>query len=75
MHPFDLDYVGQLAARAVTPKGRQAAVASRRAAARIAALRVSADPYQRVLGAGSVDGLGQPADPAKTGRILKAANL
>ncbi|WP_431257732.1 hypothetical protein ACQ86G_24465 [Roseateles chitinivorans] len=75
MHPFDLHYIGQLAAAAVTPKGQQAAKASRLASQRIAAMRASDDPHQRVLGAGGIAGLGQAADPAKTGRILKPTHL
>ncbi|WP_431256702.1 hypothetical protein ACQ86G_18610 [Roseateles chitinivorans] len=75
MHPFDPDYIGQLATEAMTPTGRQAARASRAAAVRIAAMRMSDDPRLRVLGAGLVGGVGQPTDLAKTGRILKPGKL
>ncbi len=75
MHPFDLDYIGQLATAAVTPKGRQASQASRLASRRIEAMRTSDDPHQRVRGAGGIAGRGQRGDLAKTGRILKPTNL
>ena len=75
MNPFDPDYKSALVAQALSPRGRQAAQASRRASARIEAMRASDDPRQRAAASGTIAGLGQPADTAKTGRILKPAKL
>ena len=75
MNPFDPDFKSHLAEEMCTPRGRQASQASRRASARIEAMRASDDPRKRLAASGTIAGLGQPVDTAKTGRILKPAKL
>lgn len=75
MSPFDPNFQSTLVAQALTPRGRQAAQASAKASASIAALQASEDPRVRAAASGTIAGLGQPTDLAKTGRILKPAKL
>lgn len=75
MSPFDKNFRSSLVAEALTPRGRQTAQASAKQSARIETMRASNDPRTRAAGSGTIAGLGQAADHAKTGRILKPANL
>ena len=74
-NPFSPDYESRLARELLTPQGRASASASRRASAAIEALRQSSDPHKALAGRGTIVGLGMPNDPAKAGRIMKAAKL
>lgn len=75
MSPFDKNFRSDLVAQALTPRGRQAAQASAKASACIAAMRASDDPRARAAASGTIAGLGQPADLAKVGRIMKPSML
>ncbi|WP_422015226.1 hypothetical protein [Roseateles sp.] len=75
MSPFDPNFKSSLVAEMLTPRGRRAARASRQASARIDAMRASDDPLQRANASGTIPGLGQQPDHAKTSRILKPAKL
>lgn len=75
LNPFNPNYVGQIAAAATTPKGRQASTASRRASKSLEVMRTSGSPRQRAWALGSIPGLGQTPDYRKINRILKPSKL
>lgn len=75
MNPFDPAYKGQIAEEAVTPSGRAKATVSQRMTEARQKLMESPDPLKRIIGNGTMYGMGRNADPAKAGRILKASKL